>query len=160
MQKLSVLAVALLFAVAAMAQTVQYNFDQDADFSKYKTYRWQEHPQSLELDQLTRNQLNAALSAELAKKGLAAAQSGDPDLVLVYQIAMRAEKQITSFDTGWGYGPGWRRGWWGGGGGMTTATTDTIQIGSLALDMYDAAQKRLVWRGVVSKSLDERAKPE
>lgn len=149
---------ALLFAAAAMAQNVQYNFDQDADFSKYKTYRWQKHPQSLELDQFTRNQLGAAFNAELAKKGLTVAQSGDTDLVLVYQIATRTERQITSFDTGWGYGPGWRRGW--SGGGMTTSTTDTIQIGSLTLDMYDAAQKRLVWRGVVSKALDERAKPE
>jgi hypothetical protein len=33
-------------------------------------------------------------------------------------------------------------------------------VGPLAVDMYQAGQKQLVWRGVASKTLDERAKPE
>ncbi len=38
--------------------------------------------------------------------------------------------------------------------------TSTIQIGQLALDMYDSANHSLVWRGVVSKTIDPKAKPE
>jgi hypothetical protein len=43
---------------------------------------------------------------------------------------------------------------------MTTGQTSTIYIGQLALDMYHAAPKTLVWRGVVSKTLDANAKPD
>ncbi len=43
---------------------------------------------------------------------------------------------------------------------MTTATTSTINIGMLVLDMYDPAAKQLVWRGKASKTLDENAKPD
>ena len=62
---------------------------------------------------------------------------------------------------GWGYGPGWYGGgWYGAGGGVTTGTTSTIYIGQLALDMYASAPHKLVWRGVVSKTLDTKAKPD
>ena len=69
---------------------------------------------------------------------------------------------MTTFDTGYGMGPAWGGRWYGGyyGGGMTTSTTSTIRIGSLVLDMYDAAAKKLVWRGIASKQIDEKAKPE
>jgi hypothetical protein len=43
---------------------------------------------------------------------------------------------------------------------MTTGSTSTIYVGQLALDMYDTNGKDLVWRGVVSKTLDEKAKPD
>jgi len=43
---------------------------------------------------------------------------------------------------------------------MTTGQTSTIYTGQLALDMYDSANKDLVWRGVASKSLDAKAKPD
>jgi hypothetical protein len=43
---------------------------------------------------------------------------------------------------------------------MSTGTTSTIYVGQLAIDMYSATAKALVWRGVVSKTLDPKAKPE
>ena len=42
----------LLLAVSAAAQDVKYNFDDQADFSKYRTYRWEKHPQSVESTKL------------------------------------------------------------------------------------------------------------
>jgi hypothetical protein len=83
-------------------------------------------------------------------------------MVIVFQIAAKQEKQMTTFDTGgYGYGPGWRGGWYGGmGGGMSTSTTSTINIGAVVLDMYDSGSKQLVWRGMASKTIDEKAKPD
>jgi Domain of unknown function (DUF4136) len=46
------------------------------------------------------------------------------------------------------------------GGGITTGNTSTIYIGQLALDMNDTANHDLVWRGVVSKTIDPKAKPD
>ena len=43
---------------------------------------------------------------------------------------------------------------------MTTGQTSTIYVGQLALDMYDSANQDLVWRGLGSKTLDPKAKPE
>jgi hypothetical protein len=154
------LGVSLVLAGAILAQDVKYNFDQDADFSKYKTYRWEQHPDSRQMDQLTLKQLGEAFDAELARKGLQKSTSGSSDLVIVYQLAVGQEKQITSFDSGFGTGPGYRRGWYGGGSTMTTSTTSTINIGSVALDMYDAAKKQLVWRGTATKTLDDGAKAD
>jgi hypothetical protein len=88
----------------------------------------------------------------------------DPaDLYLAYETAVGTEKQYTSYNTGWGYGPGWGTGWYGSGGMSSTTTygsTSTIYVGQLDISMYDPASKQLVWRGVASKTLDPKAKPE
>ena len=42
----------------------------------------------------------------------------------------------------------------------TTGSTTTIYVGQLAIDMYDTANHTLVWRGVGSKTIDKKAKPE
>ena len=76
-----------------------------------------------------RPQIKAAIDVELTKKGLTPVDDSDTGRLLIgYQAAVDTEKQYTSYDTGWGYGPGWYGGgWYGhGGGGMTTGTTSTI----------------------------------
>ena len=159
MRYLSWILLLAVLAPAAIAQDVKYNFDSSVDFSKFKTYRWERNPNSQPVDELTEKQLKQALDTELATKGLTETPD-HADLVIVYQIATRNEAEITTWDTGWGYGPGWRRGWYGPGPGMTTTTVDTITIGMLDLDMFDAQSKQLVWRGTVSKALDPKANPE
>ena len=42
----------------------------------------------------------------------------------------------------------------------TTGQTSTIYVGQLAVDMYDPANKDLVWRAVASKTINPKAKPE
>ena len=152
----------LALSITGLAQDVRYNFAKDADFSAFKTYKWVDMQKQggVQLDQIMDNQLKAAFDAELATKGLKKVEGDDANLAIGYQAALSQEKQITSFDSGWGYGPGWRGGWYGGGGGMTTSTTSTINMGAVALDMYDVPKKQLVWRGVATKTIDEKAKPE
>jgi hypothetical protein len=141
---------------------VRYNFDNSANFAAYRTYKWVAIKGATPLADLPDRQVKAAVDLELSKKGLLRTETETADLYIGYQGAVSQEKEYTSFDSGWGYGPGWYGGgWYGhGGGGMTTGTTSTIYIGQLALDMYAAGEKKLVWRGVASKTLDERAKPD
>jgi hypothetical protein len=163
MTRLLVLPVALLLAAAssALAQDVRYNFDSAANFASFKTYKWTVIKGATQLGDLADRQVKAAVDAELATKGLTKSESDTADLYIGYQAAVGQEKEYTSFDTGWGYGPGWHGGgWYGGGGGITTGTTSTIYIGQLALDMYASKPHTLVWRGVASKTLDTKAKPE
>ena len=144
----------LALAAFASAQDVSYNFDQGADFAKFKSYKWIEIPGGVKLDDLTSRQLTAALDAELAKKGLAKTDNEKADLYVGFQVALRQETEVTAYNTGWGYGPRW------GGGGIATATTSTLTVGSFGLDMYDPTVKQLVWRGVATKTIDANAKPD
>jgi hypothetical protein len=163
MRTLAVLPVALLLASAstAVAQDVRYNFDKQASFATFKTYKWVALKGAPPLSDLVDRQVKAAVDAELSRKGLTKATGDDADLYVGYQAAVDQEKEFTSYDTGWGYGPGWYgAGWYGGGGGMTTGQTSTIYVGQLAVDMYASSPHTLVWRGVASKTLDPKAKPD
>jgi len=159
---LGVVPMFLLLASVARAQDVSYNFDHQADFSKYKTYKWVKNKNSEQLDDLISRQIAEAIDNQLATKGLTKTEGDNPDLYVGYQVSVSQEKQLTTFDSGYGYPGGWGGRWYGGyyGGGVSTSTTSTIHVGSLALDMYDASKKQLVWRGIGSKQLDPKAKPE
>jgi hypothetical protein len=152
----------LAIATVAGAQDIRYNFDKSADFSKYKTYKWVENKNSDQLDDLTKRDLEAAIEAALAKKGLTKAAGDSADLYLAYEASVTTEKQVNTFDSGYAAGPGWYGpyGYGGWGGGMSTSTTSTIYNGTIVVDMYDVAKKSLVWRGAASKSLDPKAKPD
>jgi hypothetical protein len=161
-QIMFMVALVLLGATAIAAQDVRYNYAQDADFSKYKTYKWVSIKNADQVDELTAKQLITAIDAELAKKGLTKTDADTADLYLGYQTAIGSEKELTAYNTGWGYGPGWYGGWYGAPAAMTSTTvsTSTIYTGQLDLDMYDSVKKDLVWRGVVSKTIDTNAKPD
>jgi hypothetical protein len=166
MNKSSVLMLApallLAGAVTTFAQDIRYNFDKQTNFAQFKTYKWVTLKGAQPPNELVDQQIKSAIDSELATKGLMRTDADTADLYVGYQAAVDTEKQYTSFDTGWGYGPGWYGGGWYGGGGMSTTTgeTSTIYIGQLAVDMYNSSAKALVWRGVASRTLDTKAKPE
>jgi len=148
----------LFCSALVIAQDVTYNFDQGTDFSKFKTYKWIAIKDATYPDQMVDNQIKSAIDSQLALKGLSKADSDSADLYVGYQIGVDKEKRIDSYSTGgagWGYGARW-----GGGMGTTTATTSTVRIGQLVIDMYDPAQKQAVWRGIGTKEIDPKASPE
>lgn len=161
-QGLFLVITALLCTCAAGAQDVRYNFDKKTDFSRFKTYKWVQLKDASKVDNLVDQQIKQAAEAQLAAKGLTKVEDESADLFVGYQTAVGQEKEFTSYNSNWGYGPGWYYGGWYGAGGMGTTygQTSTIYVGQLAIDMYDSANKDLVWRGVASKTLDEKAKPE
>lgn len=155
------LGVLLISAYSATAQDVRYNFDKDTDFTRFRTYRWVELKDAARVDSLRDKSIKASIDAKLAEKGLTKTDADSADLLVGYQAGVGTEKQFTSYNTDWGYGGGWYRGgWYGPTGGTTTGQTSTIYTGQLALDMYDSKNHDLVWRGVVSKTIDPEAKPE
>jgi hypothetical protein len=150
--------VALCGAPTVFAQDVSYNALPGTDFSRFKTYKWVNIQNAQRPDQITDQQITQAIEAQLATKGLTKTADDNADLYIAYQVAINQEKQLDSYSTG---GMGW--GWYGygyGGMGSSHATTSTINIGTLSLDMYNSTAKQLVWRGHASKTLDAKAKPE
>lgn len=163
MKRVLFLSVGILVTISAFAQDVRYNFDKNADFSKFKTYKWVTLKDAQKVNDLVDKQIIDAVDAELATKGLTKVTEDSANLYIGYQAGIGQEKQFTSYSSDWGYGPGWYGGGWYGGGpsmGTTTGQTSTIYIGQLALDMYDSANKDLAWRGIASKTIDPKAKPE
>src|SRR4051812_11206689 len=108
MKTLTVLPLLLVLAGAtsAAAQDVRYNFDKSANFSGFKTYKWVTIKGAQQLADLPDKQVKAAVDAELGKKGLRKSESDTADLYIGYQAGVGTEKEYTSFDTGYGYGPG------------------------------------------------------
>jgi hypothetical protein len=163
MKRVLFLSVGILVTISALAQDVRYNFDKNADFSKFKTYKWVALKDATKVNDLVDKQIVDAVDAELATKGLTKVTEDSANLYIGYQAGIGQEKQFTSYSSDWGYGPGWYGGGWYGGGpsmGTTTGQTSTIYVGQLALYMYDSANKDLAWRGVASKTIDTKAKPD
>jgi hypothetical protein len=77
-------------------------------------------------------------------------------------VAFDKEQDITSFSSGYagGYGPyGYR---YGGGWGSATTSTQVrnILVGTLVIDIADAKQGQLAWRGMGVKEVNTQANPE
>jgi Domain of unknown function (DUF4136) len=156
MKKYFLLAFLLLTVggVRVAAQNVDVNFDKNANFLQYQTYKWVTIKDGLQLDDLTADQLRATVDVELAKKGLKKSNANETDLLVAYQMARPGQKQLSHFNVGASYGSS---------AGATSATagaaTTTVHSGQLVLDLYEAAKQKLIWRGVVSDAIDADAKP-
>ena len=149
---LLVLAEALLCLATGtlVAQDVRYNYMPGTDFSKYHTYKWVSIEGGAHPNQIVDAEIKQAVDSQLASKGLAKTDSDKADLYVGYQIAVDREKQWN----GYGMGGGIR---WGG---MASASSSTINIGTLVLDMYDPSTKQLVWAGNSTKTLDPSSNQE
>ena len=150
---IAAIAVFALGAGAALAQDVNVNYVPGTDFSGYKTYTWVEIQGAEKPDQILDTQIKQAIDKALAAKGFTKAAGDTADLAIGYQVALTQQQQWNTYSTG-GYGA--RR----YGGGMGTATSTTINIGTVALDMYDASAKELVWKGQASKTVSNEKDPE
>lgn len=141
----------LFLCGAAMAQDVSYNFAQGTDFSKFKTYKWVNIPGAEAPNQLLDQQIKQAIDSQLAAKGFVKTDADTADLYVGYQVSISQQQQWNAY----GMGMGWRMG-----GGMATATSSTIQIGTLGFDVYDQSGKQLIWRGSATKTLNPPKDPE
>ena len=147
---LGVLGVVVIASLAA-AQDVTYNAMPGINFAAFKTYKWVDIPGEVKPDQIVDAQIRQAIDAELAAKGLTKSANENADLYVGYQTGVNQERQWNAY----GGGGGWRFG-----GGMASATSTTIAIGTLGLDIYDQKGQQLVWRGSATKTIDPGAKPD
>ena len=145
LMRLSVLWAGLLMVSPVIkAQDVRYNFMPGTDFSKYHTYKWVSIESGAHPNQIMDAEIKQAVDTQLASKGLTKTTGDTADLYVAYQIAVDQEKQWNAY--GMGGGLRW--------GGLATATSSTISVGTLVLDLYDPATKQLVWTGTATKTLD------
>src|SRR5712675_2387442 len=135
-----------VFVAASFAQ-VKTDYDHNANFGQYKTYSWAKVQTK---DPLMVGRIKDAVNAALTAKGWTQVDSGGDVSVVAMEITKNQQTLNTFYD---GFGGGWR---WGGFGDATT-TTETYQVGSLVVDLFDAKTKNLVWRGSSSDTLSNNA---
>jgi hypothetical protein len=145
-----ILVLAVLSAALAWAQKITVEFDQAADFSKYKTF-------AIRDGQL--NSRNPALNSELVKKRIESdivrdltargleMTTGKSDLNVRYHFGSVRKAEIERYPAGW-YGMG------------TRVVRVPYTEGTLVIDLRDPGTRSLVWRGIASEEKSDGTKIE
>jgi hypothetical protein len=156
---LLIVAVLALTTAACSSMKVNNDFAAEADFSSYKTYAWHDDDTSLqEENMLAHERVVQAVDGQLAAKGFSKASS-NPDVYVTYHSDDQENTTLDTTSMGYGYGPGW--GWGGhygggmGGMGSTTTQVRTYTTGTVVVDIWDASEKALVWRGIASDTVSD-----
>ena len=138
------------------AQKIKVNYDKQADFSQFKTYAWAEHG-AVSHPMLAAN-IVGAIQDELNARGLRqVALNANPELIIQVYGSVDQDSTLLSNDplymaTGGipPFDPSFS-------GPLNTGqygnTTITIHKGQLVVDLLDAVNKKLIWRGMAQQNL-------
>ncbi len=147
-----------ILSLGVQAQKIKVEYDKNLDFSKFKTFAWGHH------DAVSRPTLAlviaGAIEEELTKRGLRRVES-NPDVVIQMYGSVDSDMSVSYSNplySGMGGIPSFDSGFvmWGSMPGGTTAVT--VHKGQLVVDVIDASQKKLAWRGMATDKLSD--KPE
>jgi len=157
-----------LLAAPAHAQKVTYDYHRAQDFTQLRTFSIKDAPradsdtsETTAYDSpLVRQNTNAAIAAQLEGRGMVR-DDDNPD---VFVIARRSfEKRQNVYSTGW-YGYGWGHygaygyaPWYGFG---PTVYVDEDIVGTLTVDVVNAKNGQLLWRGLAERDAHPNSKPE
>jgi hypothetical protein len=137
----------MLISMAAMAQSVQTDYDRSFSLAGLKTYGFYEQAR-LPGDPLAESPLNdrrihTALDSQLRAQGFS--PSEQPDFLIAYYVTTKQGLDIQ--DNRFGIGP-WER--WG--------NIDVKQVtqGTLVVAFVDPATRQEVWRGMASATIKEK----
>jgi uncharacterized protein DUF4136 len=143
--------VLVILALPAVAQKVSVNFDSAADFSRYRTYSFLESKQPSE-SKVCHQAILDSIQLKLAKRGLLPAYTGErADLYIVYNAGIRELISIQGYD--YSYSSTWHSHY---------SHNDASEVAlhnsqTLVIDVIDAKQNQLVWRGIAADTLVDNA---
>jgi hypothetical protein len=143
------IALALLGACSSMG--VQTDFSQEADFSEFKTFRYEDSRSSLtSASPLTHERIVAAIRREMVAAGLTETDS-NPDVAVTYAASVDQQVQ---FNTTYASMGGWGR-YGRGGVGVSSSSTraTTFDEGTLVIDIFRIEGNQLVWRSIITDTL-------
>lgn len=160
-----VLVLALLGACASTFKAT-HDHDSNNDFSNYQTFAWiSKNPMKVGKGVTTPNPLLEPRITSALEKGLVAkgykwvADASSADFVLSFTIGSRDEIKVDTYPSmSAGYGGAYPSHWrWGGAyyGYGTETSVRQYTKGMLAVDIFDVKDRRPVWHGVASKTINE-----
>jgi len=143
-------AVALAIGPAvAWAQDVHTSSMPGVNFSSFQTYYWAK-TDAVPGNDILNERIMAAVDRGMAQRGWTKAPEGQADLAVAANVSTNERQKLETFYGG----PGWG-GWGWGGWGPTTTTVRTYLEGTLVVDLFDAANRKLVWRGVATDTVSD-----
>jgi hypothetical protein len=147
------LAFCFLVSLPALAQKVNVDWDRSENFSQFHTYAWQPSPNPAK--GLWDQRIIDGINQQLQAKGLTQVQE-NPELWVVYTSHIKDQKQVVG--NGYYYGPNWYWGpWWGGAPTTTTYTTFITREGTLVVEIANARDHQLLWRGAVTDTIKDNS---
>jgi len=133
----------LVSALSASAQKVRVGADPSVDFSKYKTYAWD---QGMLPNPLVKQLIVAAVDDAMTAKGLQKVDA-DPDLIVSVLVATESDLTISN--------PSWEPTLNTIGRGIpASSTTWPVTKGTLMINISDAKTTSGVWRGTATQTLE------
>jgi hypothetical protein len=146
--------VVMFACVGAQAQKIKVEYDKSLDFSEFKTFALD--PNQATAKPMVRLAILAAVQDDLLKRGLKQVND-NPDLFVQVYGATDSDVSASYHDPIYGSGiPPLNYNitmWYGIPG---TITTVVVHKGTLVVDVIDAAQKKLIWRGIAKEKLSEQ----
>jgi len=138
--------VALLIAAPSFAQKVAIDYAHDFDFESIKTFEYVDTKESNSGNDLMARRIETMIKKELVEGGLTEVTE-KPDIYVTYHATTSERRSYNT--TNFGYGGHWGGyyGWGGPGIGSSTTQERVYTDGTLIIDAYDAAEKKMVWRG-------------
>jgi hypothetical protein len=134
-----------------LAQQVSVDFDRAANFAKFKAFAWTAGTPVA--DDLNHQRIVRAIEDQLMGRGMAKVdQQAGPDVLVAYHASFDRDLQITGF--GSGPGPFYR------GGRPVSARAQQVVVGTLVVDIVDAATRAMLWRGIAASDLNPAASAE
>ena len=137
LSKLTVAFALLLFCSAAVAGTkVKADKDPEADFGTYRTYAWEKGLSAAHKN--IQHVIEKNVDRELAQVELVKVDKEEADL---YAVSYALGEQLVGTLGGFYRQPDWA---WG----IITTESRLITRGTLVIDLVDAQENKVVWRGV------------
>ena len=128
----------MLLATPAAAQDIDVEFDQSADFSRYKTFAIQAGQTNTKApalnNELVRKKIENELRKALTAKRLTEA-SGPADLNVFYALGAARRNEVDRFPAGWR-------------GRRARVVRTQVAEGTLTIDLRDTSKRELVWRAI------------
>jgi hypothetical protein len=146
----AVVVLTMVLASMAVAQKTDIDWDRSANFANFHTYMWEPSPHPAH--GLWDQRIIDAVDKELQAKGLTKVDS-NPDLWVVYSNSIHDQKEVIG--TNYGFGAGWGWGYWGP--SQTTYNTYVTKEGTLVMELADAKNKKLLWRGSATDTISDNS---
>jgi hypothetical protein len=141
-------------ALPALGQKVYVDYDGATAFSQYRTFQFYETREDLRDYSLSSHKKVVRQLRDYAEEGGLREVDTDPDVYVAYYTADRGDLRLVLSDLEYTYGSDFSLGsYWEGGVGNRTSSSFTFKQGTLVIDVWDAREKRLVWRGMATSAV-------
>ncbi len=165
MKKLVSIFTIILFMSSCSSLDVIYDMDQKVDFKQFKSfsfYPW-DYKHGYQMNEYDKQTIMIAIQDQMESKGYTYQKDGG-DMVISIFITLEGKTSYEAYNNhygGWaGYGGGWGYSGFGYGYGYgpgysnTTVTQYNYTEGTLIIDVFSAASKKLIWQGIGSRQVE------